>query len=388
MVTMSSKLISTTLNSLNKWLPNSLLQIVKSLLFSKKHFVTNFLNSSATIPQEIRDLKSFVLLMGHSNFVSSMGGTERVIVEQVEHFLESNVDSLFVFPKTKAGFFRPSKYGLILNGFELSEVSCLQLFSFFKQVQPKVKELHLHHLLFWSLADVLKILKLYKTKKINIDIYTHDFYFNCPKVNFFCQAGSLNCRESYYKWTINLWRKTFCQILEYADRILAPSEYMSSQVTEKTKLPAFTQAPRGATIPAPKKPRLAFLGSASNIKGYETWLSLTRNSLVTRAYDLIHIGSAPPKQGSQNFPYSYKYSKSCIASELLKKLEVDQVLLWSQVPESYSFTLQEAKTAGKYVLTSSKSGNIAHTLSQNSELGRVFESEYQLFQYLLKIHPL
>jgi hypothetical protein len=72
-----------------------------------------------------------------------------------------------------------------------------------------------------------------------------------------------------------------------------------------------------------------------------------------------------------------------VAAELLKKHKVDFVLLWSQVPESFSFTMHEARAAGKFIITSKKSGNIAHEVSKHPDWGVALESDYDLFCYLL-----
>jgi hypothetical protein len=73
------------------------------------------------------------------------------------------------------------------------------------------------------------------------------------------------------------------------------------------------------------------------------------------------------------------------AVDLLIKHDIDLALLWSIVPESYSYTLQEAAAAGVPVLTSPKSGNIAATIDMHPELGKVLQNEDQLLAFLLDV---
>lgn len=368
------------------FLPNSFLRLIKSGLFAKKHFVPNFFHRDAHLHEEIKSLHSCILFISHSNYLSSMGGTEKIILEQVEALFSTQVDTLCIYPKGASAqltYCKPCRYGVTLNGYEILELSSSQLLSFFMQVQPKVKEMRIHHLLFWPLADVLEIIQKYIEKKVAIEMYIHDFHFKCPKVNLFCQSGSHRCQQSFYSWIISRWRKTYAKLLRLSNSILSPSVYMQQQVPAEYKSQLYNIA--DASSPPHKKLKLAYLGAASPIKGYETWIKLSKNALIRRVYDLVHIGSRDAEeQGIPLAHYSYYNSKNCVASELLNEHKIDLVLLWSQVPESYSFTFHEAKKANKFVITSAKSGNIAFSLSTNEGLGVILNSEYELFQFLLK----
>jgi hypothetical protein len=252
-------------------------------------------------------------------------------------------------------------------------------------VQAKATEIRIHHLLFWPLEDVVKIVEMFYSKSIPTVIYTHDFYFHCPKVNAFCKSGLKVCDIHLGKTVVQRWRAHYQRLFKLAQRIVAPSEFMSLQLPAEFVPKIQVETPYNPPQLHPKKLRLAFLGYAAPIKGAETWLNLAQNALITRSYDLIHIGAGgDARLPVQKVAYSFHDSKDCEASKLLQELEVDFVLLWSQVPESFSFTYHEAQKAGKFVITNEKSGNIAHLLRQNENNGIVLSSDFELVQFLLK----
>ena len=365
-----------------------LLHRYKCYLFSKKHFSRSLANGRIELPLEIQKMTSCHLILGHTNYLIASGGTEKFIVEQIELLLSSHINNLFIYPVGEPSRLmrdRPTSYGVILNGFQFCEISSSQLPAFLSQVQPKVNELLLHHLLFWPLTEVLQITEMFHKQKISIQIYLHDFYFKCPKVNLFCLSGDAKCRVTYSANLVRQWRERYDQILGLADKILTPSEYMRKQVPPKRHSHVYMAKAEGNSAQNSRKLKLCFLGHASEIKGYKTWQSLSRNALITRMYELIHIGSGA--QSSLEIPvveYSYKHTRSAVASELLLKYEVDYVLLWSQVPESYSFTFEEARRANKFVITDAKSGNIAASLANKTSEGLVLQSEFELVQFLLR----
>lgn len=375
---------------LNSSTPVFLRRFLKSVLFYKKHFSESCRQRQVTLPKEIINLKSAVCLIGHSNFTSSMGGTERVLIEKTEKMLSENIDSVFIYPKgspERLTLLKPCSYGVALNGYEITEIHGRQLKSFFEALQPKLQKIEVHHLLFWPLREIKNILNRSKKSGVKVDLHLHDFHFKCPKVNWICKNDKSQCRRSYLKSTHTKWESEYNEILEISEQIVTPSEFMQNFVPEKFKSKTKIQTPEPLKSPLPiaKKMTLAYLGADSILKGFETWKRIANNALITRLYDLLQVGTG--KIGGplvQQIPYSYQSSKDCPACEILQKLRIDMVLLWSQVPESYSFTFHEAVKAGKFVITSTKSGNIAYSLPKMGHSGAVLNSDYELFQFLLK----
>lgn len=371
---------------INKLMPAFFSKLFKSLLFLIKHSAPQILQRSASVPSEVSQIKSLTLILGHSHFLKANGGTEKIILEQTEELLSQERDSLFIYPQGSSArnlFLKPCRYGVILNGYEMPPLSKSQLQSFLEGIQGTIKEVRLHHWLFWPLRDLRTLLNALKRKNISLAIYIHDFYFHCPKVNYFCRQGPKKCQASFLRGVLKFWRRNQEDLLHFADQLLVPSEFIGGELPSllREKYKVFPQIKFENT----KKLKLAYLGVPSAIKGFDTWEKIIANPLLTRSFEFYQVGSESNKlEHVRCIPYSYKASKANQATEILLEEQIDLVLLWSQVPESYSLTLHEAMAAGKFIITCNQSGNIAKMIGEQKAPGVVLGSEYELFQYLLR----
>ncbi len=370
-----------------KFAPKPLLKLVRSVLFFLRHNIKARTVQFGPLPSRLENAQGAVLLFGHSNYLKSTGGTERIIISEVEELLLLGKDNVFVFPKVapnRVGLRKPKHYGVILNGCEICKVKANELNSFLTKMNPS--EVRVHHILQWPITDFIGIFKKLKAKNIKTIVYIHDFLFTCPKVNKFCLSGIPACNTSFYPYITRSWKKLFTYILDNSDVIRVPSEFMKTQLNTKYSEKIKVLSPyKDISTEARLKRKIAYLGYSSPIKGYETWLSLSKNALVTRLYELIHIGQRTNNlENVPSIPYSFHFDRHCVASNLLAQNHVNYVLLWSQVPESFSFTFHEAVQAKTFVITTALSGNIAYEIKKNPELGIVLDDEYALIQFLLK----
>lgn len=381
------QVLSRIFSSLIAAIPRPVAKLFRSILFFLKHNFVTATKYSKALPGELTQAKNAILMIGHSNYLESTGGTERIIVSEVEELLRNGINSIFIYPKTSTNRVRlrkPKLYGVILNGYEICDVKSRELNSLVLQLN--LAEVRIHHVLQWPLKDIISLIRKLKSSRVSIFLYIHDFLFTCPKVNKFCFSGNNLCQASFYEWTIKLWRNHFEQLFDLASEIKVPSEFMKRQFGDRFSRKVVVFSPHPAVdMPLVLKKKIAYLGYASPIKGYNTWIKLASNALITRAYDLVHLGHRQKSISNvPAIPYSFHSSRECIASNLLTENNVDYVLLWSQVPESFSFTFHEAKKAQKFVLTSKDSGNIAFEINKTKEHGLVLDSEYELFQFLVK----
>ncbi len=371
------------LKALNKFIPQGLKISLRSFLFDQQQFseVSSEPSSPTTgLPQ----ITNACLILGHSNPLKSLGGTERVILQELEQLLTEKRDFVFIYPKTDGKLFHlqtAKSFGIIVNGVDLASVPEQQLVDFIGKLD--ISEIRIHHLGSWRISLGLEVLKLNRSKAKSISVYVHDFYFKCPAYNARCINDELQCNGLYTKTALAAWRNKYSDLFEICDKVLVPSEFVAEQLPSslKSKIAFYVGY---QDVPVKPKEKLAFLGSGMAHKGYETWVKLSHNALVTRLYDLTHVGNAPTELTNvENVPYSFQDSRACVAVKILKDRGVKKVLLWSQVPETYSYTLQEALAAGSFVLTCEKSGNINAVIQKNQELGKSFRTEYDLIQFLL-----
>jgi len=74
--------------------------------------------------------------------------------------------------------------------------------------------------------------------------------------------------------------------------------------------------------------------------------------------------------------------KGTMMTDKLRQYEVEAVLLWSTVPETFSLTLHEALAAGCFIITNKVSGNIQDYIQRNPGRGVILDSEDDLLDFI------
>ncbi len=128
-----------------------------------------------------------------------------------------------------------------------------------------------------------------------------------------------------------------------------------------------------------RKLNIAYLGSLAQHKGEEFFISLTQE--MQEHYNIFHIGDGHAIENVRQIKYSVTKNRNA-ARDLLLEYQIDLVILWSIVPEAYSYTLHEAYCASVPVLAYKDSGNIAYKINSGEIYGQVFESESEVRRFL------
>lgn len=337
-----------------------------------------------TAPDGFPSLNGPVLIIGHANFLKSTGGTEYAILQHAEQLISNNKDFVYLCPQVStqdSTITFSNKIQIIANGHHFGTIPINQVLNLAIAIAPS--SIVIHHILRWPLSLINKLIS---ESKAPTQLHIHDFLIKCPLINYRCMSGERLCNSRFASWYISRWRNSTNALLSAVNEIIVPSKFVYNTLP-KELLPKTKVVSPQANISEPKNKRtLAFLGYSSAIKGYDIWEKLASNALVTRSLTLIHVGDR-----HEDLPYvpSIKYSfaqnKHSQATEILIREKVDAVLLWSQVPETFSFTLSEAINADCFIITNPNSGNIAFTV-KNELLNRgiVIDNEYLLTIYLLK----
>jgi hypothetical protein len=130
-----------------------------------------------------------------------------------------------------------------------------------------------------------------------------------------------------------------------------------------------------------RKLNVAYLGSLARHKGEAFFVSLAQEEEMQEHYNIFHIGDGHAIENVQLIKYSITKNRNA-ARDILLEQQIDMVILWSIVPEAYSYTLHEAFCASVPVLTYKDSGNIACKINSGEIYGRVFESESEARRFL------
>lgn len=369
--------------------------------------------------------KKYALIISHTNYLESMGGTEKYIYEQSSYLAYNNVGVIQIYPgqsysllDTKDGTY----YGVVADGYFRGFHSIADIGNWLSNLNIQLTKLYTHHLLNWQISDYMTLFKRAKERHaFSHVLFMHDFFALCSSYHMLYepkaavrvkQAGDRKpcipeivastgtgadapiCQSCRHSAQLPEWRQANRSVLAQADQIIVPSEFVKetvvavySDIVDQIKVHShliFTKQ-KLVTKPRPqtRKLKLAYLGYRMDNKGWKLWERLYMDESLGQIYEFHHIGSQED-YADHVVMHRYSFIKDGMmgAPNLLIEHDIDIVLLWSIVPESYSYTLQEAVAAGVPVLTSPQSGNIAATIDSHPELGKVLHSEDKLREFL------
>lgn len=340
-----------------------------------------------------------VLFVSHSDYYESLGGTERAIKGQINRLLEENISTISIFPlfPSREDTKLPVFYGVRINNMFAGTALWSSIEQFLLKNKAFIGSAKIHHLMNWRHKDLLQLCSFLKINSINYSYYLHDL-FSLSKKAYDVYSGknkydlfSVNSNFELINGLSDGERKSFFgEILNRAENIIVPSPFMSKTMCKyfnisEDRISISPLTDFGANIGtfargSSKRIKVAFLGHKTYIKGSAVWDFLIEQKNIIGQYDFYHIGGSEKSGFVVNIPYSFQKSGINSAVDTLIEYDIDIVILWSLVPESYSYTLHEALCAGCYIITSEQSGNIAYTLS-NMDCGKVMELKEDLITF-------
>ena len=357
------------------------------------------------------EMNEFVLTVSYADYTKSTGGTDKTILAQQNVFNSNSVTVFHIFPVRHIWRVKLSAeyvWGLCVDGvwkafYDTQGVLC------FLQAQIRrglrFRGVIIHHLMHISLHELSALLDCMET---SIFMYIHDYMTICSAGGLardgkkFCGASSptsekcAQCSlfsESLIKRTSEI-SSFFAQ---YKDRItfVFPSEtakrvwlsvygiYASQTVVAFHQTCVGTYMANISPVMAEEPLKVAFIGYQSPIKGWYYWINAAKKLHEAGTnYELFQIGSC-----NDHFDYineinlDFRLSLTAMTDALREK-QIHCAVLWSVIPETYSFTYYEAFSANCFVLTSEASGNIAEQ-THNRGNGYCADSPEELEQLLL-----
>ena len=226
--------------------------------------------------------------------------------------------------------------------------------------------IHFHHIHGLPRA----VLELPAAAGVPYDCTLHDYYTICPQYHLVTEdgrycgepdaAGCAACisrRPSQWGLDITAWRTAFGALLRGANRVFAPSRDVAQRIARYFPDVAATVLPHAEAPPAamPRVARIVTLGSLSPEKGLRVVAACAADARA-RALPLSFrvLGSTtetlpqwPEAALSIHGQYADDELPALIAAE-----RPDVIWFPAQVPESYSYTLSIALTAGVAIVAS------------------------------------
>ncbi len=335
--------------------------------------------------------KKYILSISGGNILTSLGGTEKVIITHQKMFNASGISYVYVYPVSKkvAGFRLYHYWGVVIDGEPVGIFKTKGLLSFLSCSENGdylLMKVHIHHFREIMLDQLSEILDY--IREADVFCYLHDYYLVCDSYTLkdssdkYCGFGvpsQEKCGNCAF-WTLHEHaekRRKF--ILKYLDRMvfIAPSECPAEiigdsipEIRNRIRViyhqKAFGEYKENRE-PSPGEPlKVAFCGLPIRAKGWQDFLYAaeiaTHRGAQVRFY---HLGKKDKEYANIiNIPVGFQNGSKTM-TEMLRKLNVDCVILWSGWPETYSYVYYECFAANTFVLTNNLSGNIAKQVIKN-----------------------
>jgi len=349
----------------------------------------------------------FVISFSHSNYLISLGGTEKVLHEEQAEFEKRGISYVQVHAclSRDEGWWKESPdqlVGVNVDSMSVGNYTLIQLTSVFHLLQETHAAhpiaLHIHHLMNLSVTGLKHLLDTLQIQKTRV--FLHDYYTICPQFNllrndrFYCHVDCKDCASKQFRTEHFSVMKRFFEDIEA--EFVAPSQIAADiwqksfpEHAEKIRLvPHQICLNRNAgslhsNIESSNfRPKIAYLGYEQVNKGKETWSAMVLNENLKGKYNFFHLGAVGLKLPGVTFvPVSFLEKGPNAMVNALRKNQIDIAFLWSIWPETYSFTLYEAFAANCFVITNKISGNIMIQV-RNTERGVVCADKSELFRLL------
>lgn len=350
--------------------------------------------------------RKYILSISGGNILTSLGGTEKVILSHQKMFNAVGISYVYIYPVSKkiAGIELYDYWGVVIDGEMEGLFETKKLLSFLSCSEADgnlLMKIHIHHLRGIKLSELSEILDYIHTAEIFF--YLHDYYLVCNAYTLkdssgaYCGIGipSQNKCKNCTVWELHKYaeeRRDF--LIKYLDRMTfiapseCPAEIIGDSIPEiKNKIRIIYHQKtlgqyRGNRKPVQEKLRIAFCGLPISTKGWEDFLYASQ-IVAHKGTDIqfYHLGKKDKEYDYIiNYPVGFQNgSKTMI--ETLRELEMDCVILWSDCPETYSYVYFECFAANAFILANSLSGNIAKQVLKNGN-GIVLKGRNELINIL------
>jgi len=386
----------------NSKLADNLNLPVKNLEFTEK-LVPAYVRLAPQLLTFLKDnlKQTYELSISHDDYLSITGGSQVYIADEQRQANQAAFSYLHVYPFRKGKTLVPDEamlyLGINLDGKHIADTEADELINALTNLEGKMLEqVTIHHSMGLNAKFLKDALRLSKKSVF----WLHDYFSLCPSYNLlrndveYCGAPDINsnaCRLCSYGNARLLQTPTFYQLfnennLEVASPsrftyelwqsrfpVLAPVKVIPPAILRWKK--NFPTRYKGGVL------RVGFLGYPLDFKGWSTWLNLVNNFTGNNYYKFFHFSTQQGEKGNYNRIETRVTKENRLAMvESLRWNQIDAVVLWSTVAETFSFTMHEALAAGCFILTNPKSGNIQDYVNRNPERGLVLENEEALIE--------
>lgn len=354
--------------------------------------------------------RDYAISVSYGNYNNNMGGTDKIILSHQKMLNSEGISLIHIYGLpmqfSRFPFRRNDLWNVLEDGDYKGVYSTKQLMKmlYFRQSKDSYfRGMYIHHLRDVNLEELIKIIEYFNTK---VYFYIHDYMTICPVTglinssNNYCGKDFPNIKKCanccFYSESIKRLKeiKKFLTKMSSFMKFVAPSVvveniWSAAYPQFKNKLYVIPhQEMEGMycgnkeKIYAEDKLRIAFVGAKNEKKGWGQWKSVV-NQLVTEdsSIQFFYFGNSKEVEDYiETVQTDFRKDSNAMVKNL-RKNKIHAVVLWSVLPETYSFTFFEAYASNCFVLTNTKSGNIAFQ-TEKLKNGIIFKDECELLDFL------
>ena len=332
---------------------------------------------------------SLVLSIGHSAYLSDVGGIQLYTFVEAQKFNKLDINYLHISPsRTLPVLANQSQKDILIkltfNNEELSgDVFLSDLVEIVASISPdKPPESVIVNSLYGWHPELLRSV----LDQISADRHFwvfHDYSTFCsnPTLNFekvsSCHNPSIGagiCSTCRYGQKRDEHVLRIRELLESRDwEMVTPSLSTSANVKKYMKIDALHvktishgEIRKGHKLRSfQEKPRIAFVGHPVVQKGWLKFLNLV--DLGLDEFDFFHFGSVDANEpGIQYRPLVNQFDNQNAAQDILVEYQIDAVFISPTWEETFCFVAYEALSAGCRIICNSESGNVIDAAIGNS----------------------
>ena len=356
---------------------------------------------------------NYIFVVTGMSYIIDSSGTSKVVKAHEDIFVETGIGYVAIFPISRSSgegsnwhVKTTGCYAFVIDGQFVSVMTAKEVLNSLLQFQEQGKNcigVLIHHIIRNDIIEVQWILE--KIQNVPVVYYLHDFYTCCINPNMLkndiksCADGGVSCDSCVYKDkrkdhlnTINGFLNSFGDRLSF----VAPSEYVKNRWI--TYHPEY--ANKVTVVPHQKSigqyignkdaihnnepMQLGFVGTQTHIKGWDIFKrTVAKLQEAGCNYEYYYFGHGQEQlPGVANVPVEIAKMGKDAMTRAIQKKRISAAFLMCVWGETYSYTMYESHAANSYILTMSKSGNIAYTVNKE-KWGAVFETEDELMDTLL-----
>ena len=335
--------------------------------------------------------KEYIITISYGNYIGSMGGTDKYISELQSQLKTFGISVVHIYPlkkKVSNRVISSSLMGIVIDRVFEGYYTMSSIINFIDEWESShtLLNIFINHL---KDCSIKRICYLLDHVIAPISFFIHDYYSICPTGGLiknneqFCGASfpnegkCKNCKH-FSKLTMRLVVRYKLFFDKYQERITFIAPSTSCGNIWGTAYVSFGN--RVCVIPHQvlvdkyinnmelitniEQLKIAFIGMPRALKGWNDWLNVSKKVGKNMQVRLFHFGGE--NQNIDNVTHidvNFNLEKKSMVYQLRKE-KIHCAVLWSKVPETYSYTYYEVFASNCFVITNMNSGNIADQVNK------------------------